>query len=418
MGARSLRSLDFCTGTTREFGCTGPATDAGDAATSVGNLLAAGARMDRYRIVRWLARGAAGTVYEARMPGPMGFSKRVALKVFRRRQDASGRLRTDHVTSEARLAGLLNHPNLVTTHDFGEAEGRYFMAMEYVQGVTLAEMIKVVRGHRRLVPRAAVLAITQQICEGLHHAHWLRDHRGRALGIVHLDLKPANVMVDAGGTVKILDFGVATTRRQRTRQTVERTVQGTPRYMSPEQVTADRRLDHRSDLFSLGAVMYELVTGRPLFGSRSIADIMRTVAYSDARKRLHLAEARLPGIRTLLGGCLDPVQARRFRAAKAVGHRIDELRTRHARPTDLARFVARLQPEVDAMRTHRREQEWPACTASRSREGTFESAGSAVNGRLAAAASSCDPAAAGDSNSPRRAWWSPLDRLFVDPFRR
>lgn len=359
MGARSLRSLDFCTGTTREFQSHDAECGFGTSTTSTSNLLEDGAVLGRYRIVRWLARGSAGTVYEALLPGPLGFSKRMALKVFRTRLDSKGRAKLDHVAIEARLAGLLQHPNLVGTHDFGEINGQYYLAMEYVDGVTLAEMLKVTRKRKRLIPRAAVLTMAQQLCWGLQHAHQLRDAEGQAMGLVHLDLKPANVMVDTCGTTKILDFGVARIRSQRSRWQVPKHIQGTPRYMSPEQVTADKRLDHRSDLFSLGAVLHELITGRPLFGTRSVTEVMRTIAYSDARKRLYAAEARLPGIRSVLDSCLDPVPGRRFPAAKAVGLQLEGLQTRNAAQADLARFVSRIRPDVEALRSRQREREHP-----------------------------------------------------------
>ncbi len=201
----------------------------------------------RLEIIELLGSGGMGVVYKARQPQLDRF---VALKILPAGVAADPEF-AERFAREARALAKLNHPNIVGIYDFGQAEGVYYFMMEYVEGVTLREMERA----GRLSP-AEALVIVPKICEALQYAH---DE-----GIVHRDIKPENILLDEKGRVKIADFGLAkllgkaTTDLTLTRANV---VMGTPRYMAPEQMEKPLSVDHRADIYSLGVVFYEMLTG-------------------------------------------------------------------------------------------------------------------------------------------------------------
>ena len=210
----------------------------------------------RYEITGELGRGAMGVVYKALDPT---IGRTVALKTMRldvHGLDAQEMVR--RFQNEARAAGVLNHPNIVTIYDAGEQDGIFYIAMEFIEGTTLHELLV----EKRVLATDEVLQLTRQICRGLDYAH--------SNGIVHRDIKPANIMITGNGTVKIMDFGIAKSGGQVTNTGQ---VLGTPNYMSPEQVKG-RQLDGRSDLFSLGVILYEMMTGEKPFVGQNVTTII------------------------------------------------------------------------------------------------------------------------------------------------
>jgi predicted Ser/Thr protein kinase len=210
----------------------------------------------RYEITGELGRGAMGVVYKALDPT---IGRTVALKTMRldvHGLDAQEMVR--RFQNEARAAGVLNHPNIVTIYDAGEQDGIFYIAMEFIEGTTLHELLT----EKRVLATEEVLQYTRQISRGLDYAH--------SNGIVHRDIKPANIMITANGTVKIMDFGIAKSGGQVTNTGQ---VLGTPNYMSPEQVKG-RALDGRSDLFSMGVILYEMLTGEKPFVGQNVTTII------------------------------------------------------------------------------------------------------------------------------------------------
>jgi predicted Ser/Thr protein kinase len=196
-------------------------------------------------IVEVLGQGGMGVVYKARQPGLDRF---VALKILSldAGKDPSFAQR---FALEARSLARLNHPNIIGVYDFGQTGGLYYFIMEYVDGTNLREMIK------KLTPKEA-LAIVPKVCEALQFAH---DE-----GIVHRDIKPENILIDKKGRVKMADFGLAKLLGKTPsdyRLTATQTVMGTPHYMAPEQLERPQEVDHRADIYSLGVVLYEMLTG-------------------------------------------------------------------------------------------------------------------------------------------------------------
>ncbi len=210
----------------------------------------------RYEIIEELGRGAMGVVYKAKDPT---IGRTVALKTLRldvHGLDAAEMVR--RFQNEARAAGVLSHPNIVTIYDAGECDGIFYIAMEFIQGTTLHEQL----AEQHILPTEDVIGYSRQICKGLDYAH---SH-----GIVHRDVKPANIMITANGTVKIMDFGIAKAGGS---MTSTGQVLGTPNYMAPEQVKG-RPLDGRSDLFSFGVILYEMLTGEKPFVGQNVTTII------------------------------------------------------------------------------------------------------------------------------------------------
>jgi serine/threonine protein kinase len=218
-------------------------------------------QIGRFRIVEELGRGAMGIVYKAQDPL---LDRTVAIKTILLSGDAAERATYEaRFLQEAKAAGRLSHPAIITVHDVGREGDLAYMAMELLAGVELRARM----AQERLTVREAV-GIAAQVAEGLAFAH---EH-----GVVHRDIKPANVMVVRGGRIKIMDFGIARLQLSDVK-TQTGVLLGTPKYMSPEQI-AGRALDHRSDIFSLGAVLYEMLVGRAPFTGADTAQLMLNIA--------------------------------------------------------------------------------------------------------------------------------------------
>ena len=195
----------------------------------------------RYEVIERIGQGGMGSVYLAKDPA---IGRRVAIKLLKEEFDDDLRQRFER---EARSVGQIEHGNIVTIYDVGVHDGRPYIAMSYIAGETLAQLIR----RKEPMPLVRRLLILEAVCAGLHAAH--------NVGIVHRDMKPANVMVDAQGVVKILDFGIARLASEGTQKTQDGTIMGTYNYMSPEQI-AGKPLDCRSDIFAVGAIFYEVLS--------------------------------------------------------------------------------------------------------------------------------------------------------------
>jgi hypothetical protein len=243
------------------------------------STLESGQRVGRYRIVRFLGAGAMGEVYLAEDPH---IERRLAIKTVRlaggRPQDVEDRKK--RLLREARAAGRLLHPNVVALFDAGEEDGLLFLAFEFVEGSDLASRLEA--GPPPSLRE--VLRIVRQVADALDCAH--------RQGIVHRDIKPSNILLDAAGHVKVADFGIAKMAGQNTELTIAGSVMGSPQYLSPEQIRGDE-LDGRSDIFSLGVVLYELLSGRRPFDGETIT----TLVYQILHKEPAIAELRAVPLR-------------------------------------------------------------------------------------------------------------------------
>ena len=223
-----------------------------------------GERLGKYDILALLAIGGTAEIYLARIAGEAGFEKYVVVKCL-----------LDHLADdadfvrmfldEARLGAQLDHSNIVQTLELGQHNGRYYMVMEHLAGMSLAQLAR--KTHERLptgvIPVEIVLGLASQTCSGLHYAHQRSGSDGRQLNVVHRDISPQNLVVTFEGVLKIVDFGIAKADQRQT-HTRSGTIKGKFAYMSPEQCLA-APIDRRTDVFALGTVVHELLTARRLF---------------------------------------------------------------------------------------------------------------------------------------------------------
>jgi hypothetical protein len=214
-----------------------------------------------------------GEVFRARVSGARGFEKQVVIKRILPHL-AGDPAFVERFLDEGRLAVRLNHAGIAQVFDLGEDEGRFFIAMEFIDGVDLAELMRQLAQRSEKMPVTWVVHVLVALLDALDYAHEVRGQDGRPLGIVHRDVSPSNVMLSRSGEVKLLDFGIARAIEQM-KSPMSATVRGKFGYMSPQQA-AGLRIDRRSDLFSLGVVAWELIAGRPLFeGPSDLATLER-----------------------------------------------------------------------------------------------------------------------------------------------
>ncbi len=278
----------------------------------------AGARLGAYEVLAALGAGGMGEVYRAR---DTRLGREVALKVLPEAL-AADRGRLSRFEQEARAASALNHPNIVTIHEIGSEGETAFIAMELVDGKTLREL-----SAPGAMPVRRILNIAAQVAEGLAKAH--------GAGIVHRDLKPENVMVSKDGFVKILDFGLAKlvepasggvsampTLAQETRPG---TVMGTVGYMSPEQASGEP-LDFRSDQFSLGSMLYELVTGKKAFQRKTAAETMSAIIRDEPEPVARVRPELPPPVRWILERCLAKDREERYASTRDLARDLASVR--------------------------------------------------------------------------------------------
>ena len=220
--------------------------------------------LGRYHLEKRIARGGMGELWLARAQGAAGWEKYVAVKTILPHLSDRDEL-VERFLDEANIATTLSHGNIVPVFELGQDGDTWFLVMEYVDGWDLRAILRRARAHGAKVPEALALYIVAQICQGLEYAHNRKDELGRDLNIVHRDISPANILISRDGDVRIVDFGIATAKR-RINQTMTGELRGKFAYMSPEQASG-QVVDRRSDLFSLGVVLYEILAGvRPFDG--------------------------------------------------------------------------------------------------------------------------------------------------------
>ncbi len=256
-------------------------------------------RMGRFQIEKELGRGAMGVVYEARDPA---LDRTVALKTVMLTGDSTERAAYEaRFMQEARAAGRLSHPAVITIYDVGREGEMAWIAMERLHGVDLRQQLAQGRP-----PMRAALTLAVQVAEGLAYAH---QH-----GVVHRDIKPANIMLLKGGRAKIMDFGIARLQISDIK-TQTGVVLGTPRYMSPEQL-AGRPLDHRSDIFSLGSVIYEMLTGQAPFTGADVSQLMHNIANAPHVAPSRVANGLPPMLDLVIARALEKDPGRRYQSAQ------------------------------------------------------------------------------------------------------
>jgi serine/threonine protein kinase len=230
--------------------------------------------LGRYTLVRLIGRGGMAEVWKAKMRGAHNFQRVVVVKRILPHLVSDPQF-VRMFTTEATLSARLAHPNIVHVYEFAEADGELFLAMEYVHGVNLSDLVKQLGDRDERLPVGMAVRVAHEICLALGYAHALHDEDGKPLGIIHRDVSPSNIMVGYDGTVKLLDFGIAKALNKSDEHTRTGAFKGKVSYMSPEAVESEVELDARTDIFAVGVVLHEMLLGKRLFKGR---DDLHTIA--------------------------------------------------------------------------------------------------------------------------------------------
>lgn len=289
---------------------------------------AIGMKFGRYTLLRRLAKGGMAEVWLAELPSPDGYGRKVALKHIHTelaRRPEFIRL----FQAEARLGVQLSHPNIVSTLEYGEEQGSWFLAMDYVEGASLGQLIRTCITKGKLLPLPVVLEIINQLCLGLQYAHTSVGFNGEPLQLVHRDLKPGNVLIDRYGTVKLTDFGIARATVQVSPASGSMLLQGTPAYMAPEQAQGLDQLDARADLYALGLLFFELLSNQRLHLDAESVTGLDNIRQGRVSHRLLLLNGRVPPlISSVLAKLLARNPAERFGSAEALQQLLQPLLNR------------------------------------------------------------------------------------------
>lgn len=307
----------------------------------------------KYRLIGMMNAGGMAELFLALQAGLEGFTKVVALKRVLPHL-ATSQSFIDMFLDEARLAARLDHANIVRIYDFGEANGRYYLAMEYLPGEDVARVSSQARKTGQRIPVDIAAAIISSAAAGLHFAHELTGEDGRPLGLVHRDATPSNIIMTYYGAVKMVDFGVAKTEAN-VHQTQAGQVKGKMSYLAPEQVQSDS-IDRRADVFCLGIVLWELLTGRKLFSRDNAVASVHAVLNEEPPAPSQLRPDVPPELDAIVLKALAKKREERFQTAGEFEDALDSyFALRSGRPTakHLASFLEGLfgKERADAKRS-------------------------------------------------------------------
>ena len=268
--------------------------------------------MGRYSIFGEIASGGMATVHYGRLVGPVGFSRTVAIKRLHP-QYAKDPDFVAMFLDEARLAARIQHPNVVPTLDIVATDGELFLVMDYVQGETLARLVRAVREHGERIPAPVAASIVVQSLHGLHAAHEAKDERGNPLGIVHRDVSPQNVLVGIDGIARVLDFGVAkaAVRLQTTR---DGQLKGKLAYMAPEQIGG--HVDRLTDVYAAGVLLWEALTSQRLYEAANEGQLLQKVLHGKPEPPSKHAPGLPPALDEIVLRALQLDPCKRFQTAR------------------------------------------------------------------------------------------------------
>ena len=282
----------------------------------------------RYQIVTELGRGSMGVVYQGFDP-VIGRTVAIKTMLIEGLSAAEFQEYKARFQREAQAAGILAHPNIVTVYDFGEDSGVLYLAMEYLDGKSLQELVE----KQNILPVETIVPIFEQVCSALDHAH--------RSNIVHRDIKPANIMILNSGLVKVTDFGIAKIMSMGMTQAGQ--ILGTPNYMSPEQVKG-RKVDGRSDIFALGVILYELVTGEKPFGGQNITTVIYKIINENPIPPRELDSTIHPGLSFVISKALAKSADERFQTCRELAEGLKNYRNLGAEPAPSATVVIKVPP--------------------------------------------------------------------------
>jgi serine/threonine protein kinase len=333
-----------------------------------------GSTLGRYEILLRVAQGGMASVWAARLQGSRGFQKIVAVKTML--PDVSDDPDFESMfLDEARVAARIRHPNVVEIFDLGEQDEILYIVMDWVEGETLSAVLKAAKSLGG-IPHAIVLRLASQICAGLHAAHELRDDSGALVDLVHRDISPANILVSTSGFAKIADFGVAKSRGRLYVTRTEGLVKGKTPYLSPEQL-GGLPLDRRSDLFSLGVLLYLMVTGLHPFRGDTEFKTVENIALKEPIPPHEVIPTVNADFEKLILKTLEKDRNKRFATAAEMQRALDQIASQLGDPMtdeDVASFVRKVIGESSA----KRAAELRAAIATADASGTSNSEGASI----------------------------------------
>jgi serine/threonine-protein kinase len=287
------------------------------------------ARGLRYHLVNKIAHGGMAEIYLALQIGAEGFAKQVVLKRILPALAADQQF-VRMLVDEAHIASTLNHGNLVQVLDLGKAGDEYFLVLEFVDGWSLEQVRRRAQKAKMKFPLPMALYVTSALCRGLAYVH-TRKRDGRPLGIVHRDVSPQNVLISREGEVKLADFGIAKAVGRR-EKSVTGVIKGKFAYMSPEQ-SIGAELDGRSDLFSVGTLLYILVTGKKPFDGEADLDVLMQVRKGRYEKPSELVKDFNPDVERFIVRALRTDRSKRWQTAEQMADKLDAILVKLAQPS-------------------------------------------------------------------------------------
>jgi len=311
-------------------------------------------RVGEYELTKRVGTGGMAEVFLAKARGANGFERNLVIKRMLPEFSRDAAL-VEMFVDEAHIAVALSHPNIGRVYELGRHDGTYFIAMEHIPGVDVARVARTAYEKRAPVPLAHACFVIARVCDALGYAHDKCDTFGTNLGIVHRDVTPSNILISAGGTVKLIDFGIAKAQRRRAK-TLTGQLKGKPRYVAPEQVRYERP-DHQADIFSVGVVLYELLTNQSMYGDESDKAILDHVGQLRvARKPSERRRGIPPELDRIVSKALEPNVERRYKTAHQLHDDLDRFMRRHKQrssPRELSRWLSEFQAPPRRMSTNR-----------------------------------------------------------------
>jgi eukaryotic-like serine/threonine-protein kinase len=302
-------------------------------------------QVGKYQLIRKLATGGMAEVYLAKATGPMGFEKTLVLKRILPQLAAEPSF-VKMFLSEAKLAARLTHSRIAQIFDFGEADGAYFLAMEYIDGPSVGELIKKAARRQQALPPTLCARIISHACEGLAFAHGFTDpETRRPLHLIHRDVSPDNLLLSRQGEVKVVDFGIAKAAGQN-HQTQAGTIRGKLAYMAPEQLRGEA-LDRRADVYALGVVLYELLTGHRPHEMKDRAELMRALLQDPPTPAVTFRPDLPEPLRRILDQALARDPGLRYQDCVAFQADLEEFIVESGKPVT-AQHLAQLITQLDA----------------------------------------------------------------------
>jgi eukaryotic-like serine/threonine-protein kinase len=298
-------------------------------------------KFGKYVLVKLIATGGMAEVFLAKEFGISGFQRILAIK------RVLPHLAQDHefiemFTGEARLSAQLSHPNIVQIYEFGIIEGSYYLAMEYIDGTTLSDLLSRYAWKQEVLPLELSLLILSELCQGLEYAHNKRSLNNEPLNIVHRDISPKNAMLSYDGAVKLMDFGIAKAADQQRQETISGTIKGKISYLSPEQVMG-QKLDRRSDLFSLGVVFWEMLTSQRCFSGDNEFAILYKIRMGEVAPPSSLNPAIPKELDAIVLKVLKQEREERYQNAEELLNDINQFRYKHGMLASTSKLAAFLR---------------------------------------------------------------------------